>query len=134
MNKVQGEIIRIEVAKDISIVTVAVTHDIILKAIVIETPDTATYLQEEQKIGLLFKETEVIIAVEETPQISLQNKIPATILAIDQGKLLSKISLDTAAGKIISLISTAAVSQLDLAPKKQVTAMIKLNEVMLTEL
>jgi molybdopterin-binding protein len=134
MNSLNGHIIKVEVSGHLSIVTALVAAQLQLKAIVVETPTTASYLQAGQAIAMLFKETEVVIGTGDLHNISLQNKIPATILCIEQGTLLSKLTLATAAGNISSLISTNAVQQLGLKEQLKVTAMIKLNEVMLSEI
>ena len=131
MNKLQGHIKTVEVSGTLSLVAVAVTPQLLLKTIVIDTPQTATYLKIDQQVELLFKETEVIIGIGNQSQISLQNQIPATLLNMEQGKLLSKLKLKTEAGEITSIISTAAVEALQLRDGSDVTAMVKLNEVML---
>ena len=41
--------------------------------------------------------------------------------------------MDTDAGKVVSVITTNAVNELQLKPGTQITAMIKTNEIMLTE-
>lgn len=134
MNKLHGHIHALEVSGNLTIVEVAVTSELFLKAIVIDTPQTADYLQKEHKVSLVFKETEVIIGIGEQSNVSLQNQLPATILDIEKGKLLSKIKLNTTAGALTSIISTAAVLKLNLAVSSEVVAMVKLNEVMLRRL
>ncbi|WP_051621325.1 molybdopterin-binding protein [Leeuwenhoekiella sp. MAR_2009_132] len=134
MNKLHGHIHALEVSGNLTIVEVAVTSELFLKAIVIDTPQTADYLQKGHKVSLVFKETEVIIGIGEQSNVSLQNQLPATILGIEKGKLLSKIKLSTTAGALTSIISTAAVMKLNLAVSSEVVAMVKLNEVMLRRL
>ncbi|MFI8379474.1 molybdopterin-binding protein [Leeuwenhoekiella sp. NPDC079379] len=134
MNKLHGHIHALEVSSNLTIVEVAVTFELFLKAIVIDTPQTADYLQKGHKVSLVFKETEVIIGIGEQSNVSLQNQLPATILGIEKGKLLSKIKLNTTAGALTSIISTAAVMKLNLAVSSEVVAMVKLNEVMLGRL
>lgn len=117
-----------------SLVTVQADGDVVLKAIVIETPDTASRMKTGNPIAVLFKETEVIIGTRDNHAISLQNRIPGTINHVEKGALLSRIKIDTPAGEIISIISTNAVSQLGLQSGSEITAMVKLNEMMLSEL
>jgi len=132
MNSITGQISQIEVSGHLSIVSVIAGEQLLLKAIIVETPESASYLKEGQAIQMLFKETEVVIGIGEQLHISLQNKIPATIQEIEKGKLLSKLTLSTMAGTIYSVISTNAVNNLALVPQQKVVAMIKLNEVMLS--
>ena len=131
MNSFNGNIKTIQVNGNLSLVLVEVTPKLQLKAIVIDTPETATYLQSEASVAVLFKETEVIIATAEVPQISLQNRIPASIVSVEKGALLTKLKLQSDASVLIAIISTDSASHLELQEGKKVIAMIKLNEVML---
>lgn len=131
MNSFNANIKTIQVNGNLSLVLVEVTPKLQLKAIVIDTPETATYLQSEASVAVLFKETEVIIATAEVPQISLQNRIPASIVSVEKGVLLTKLKLQSDAGVLIAIISTDSASHLELQEGKKVIAMIKLNEVML---
>ena len=131
MNSFNGNIKTIQVNGNLSLVLVEVTPKLQLKAIVIDTSETAAYLQSEAPVAVLFKETEVIIATAEVPQISLQNRIPASIVSIEKGALLTKLKLQSDASVLIAIISTDSASHLELQEGKKVIAMIKLNEVML---
>ena len=132
MNSLSGLINQIEVNGSLSLVSIKV-GECDFKSIVVETPETAEFLRIDGPINVLFKETEVIISTDSDPQISLRNKMVATIKAIDKGKLLSKITMETNAGKVISIITTNAVKQLNLVEGGQVLAMVKTNEVLLSE-
>jgi molybdopterin-binding protein len=114
-----------------SLVTLRSGKELILKAIVIETPETAEYLVMGRIINVLFKDTEVVIGTGHTHAISLQNRIPGRISAIEHGKLLSRLYIDTEAGSLQSVISSDSVERLSLGTSSEVIAMIKLNEMML---
>ena len=131
MNILRGKIISIKVNGTVSLVTIDV-KGILIKTIVIETPQTASYLITGNSINAIFKETEVVIGKGLEHFVSLQNKLPATILEIENGVLLSKLILDTPAGKITAVITSDAVAQLRLQSGEQITAMIKTNEIMLS--
>ncbi|MDC6351992.1 TOBE domain-containing protein [Zeaxanthinibacter sp. PT1] len=131
MNKVKGVISGIEVSGSLSLVSVHCGNRV-LKSIIIDTPDTLGYLVQGADVELLFKETEVVIAKPGPLDISLQNRIPATVFSISKGELLSSLILNSELGKLESIISTAAVTQLKLEPGKVVQAMVKLNEMMLS--
>ena len=132
MNILTGKITNLEVNGSLSLVSCLV-NDLLFKAIVIETPETAAYLKKENSIKLLFKETEVIMATGDTSNISLQNKITGTVISIEKGKLLSQIVINSAVGTITSVITSGAVEQLKIEIGKEVTAMIKTNEILLSE-
>ena len=130
MNSISGTISKITVAGQLSLVQVKV-QQLLLSAIVIDTPKSATYLVQGTNIQLLFKETEVILATGDVSNISLQNKLAGTIQKIDTAPLLSKIEILTDVGTITSIITSNAVKQLELQEGSQVTAMVKTNEMML---
>ncbi|PHQ29624.1 TOBE domain-containing protein [Leeuwenhoekiella nanhaiensis] len=134
MNELRGHIKTVEVSGNLSLVGVELQNGQLFKAIVIDTPQSASYLKPETTVAVVFKETEVIIGTGTQFQISLQNQIPATIAQLEQGKLLSKLKLETTNGSISAIISSNAVDNLNLELGQEVTAMIKLNEVMLRAL
>ena len=122
-----------EVSGNLSIVTVWINPSFQLKAIVIETPETATYLVQKGPINTLFKETEVLISTHKDLPISLQNKIEGSISSIERGTLLSRILINTNVGEITSVISSEALDKLGLKKGNTVYALISLNEIMLSE-
>lgn len=133
MNRLSGNISNIEVSGNLSLVSVALNGDITLKTIVIETPDTASYLSKGNKIDVLFKETEVILGSDQKHAISIQNQLQGTVLMIDKAELLTKVVVRTEVGEITSILSTEDAVQLGLENQMSVIAMIKLNEIMLSE-
>lgn len=133
MNSFAGTIKSINVSGSMSIAEMAMGDDILLKTIVLETPETATYLQQGAKVNVLFKETEVVIGLAAGLKVSLQNRIPGIITTIEQGSLISKIYIDTDLGELVSIISSDSVQRLRLIKGASVVAMIKLNEIMLSQ-
>jgi molybdate transport system regulatory protein len=132
MNKLKGRIKNIDVNGCLSLVGVEI-GDRIFSVIVIDTPETVPYLKNGNMIDVIFKETEVIIGKGTTHPISLQNRLIGWIRSIDSGRLLSKLKIETSEGEIVSVITTNAVNQLELKTGMEVTAMIKTNEIMLSE-
>ena len=132
MNTLNGKISAIEVNGSLTSVAVKV-NEIILKSIVIETPETVSYLKKGHDLKVLFKETEVIIGTGDTSNVSLQNKIPGSVISIEKGTLVSKITIESPVGNITAVISTSAVESLNLRKTQRVTAMIKTNEILLSE-
>ena len=132
MNQLSGEIESIETKDSLSLVSVKVGTTI-LSAIVIKTPQTASYLKIGNPIQVIFKATEVTIGSGYVHHISLQNQLTGEVVAIESGQLLSRLALKTAVGLIFSVITTKAVNQLQLQVGSEITAMVKTNEVMLTE-
>ena len=132
MNSLTGEIETIDVNGNLTLVGISV-GECHFKSIVVETPETVDYLYEGSKVNVLFKETEVIIGIGENMQISLRNKMISTITAIEMGKLLAKLVMQTNAGKVISIITSNAVENLNLKVGTEVMAMVKTNEILLAK-
>lgn len=132
MNVFSGHISDIQVSKNLSIVSVKINDHHLLKTILVETPETASYLKKGNQITILFKETEVIISTEENILISIQNKIKATVKNIEKGTLLSKVILASSIGEIVALITSEILDELSLEKDQKVMAMIKVNEIMLS--
>ena len=131
MNILKGEIESVSVKNSLSLVKIR-SSNIPLSVIVIDTPESAPYLKAGNMVKVIFKETEVIIGKNTSHEISLQNKLTGKITSIDSGELLSKLNINTNAGKVISVITSNAVKQLELEVGSMVTAMIKTNEMMLS--
>lgn len=132
MNSLKGEIEHIEISGNLSLVGIKV-GECHFKSIVVETPETVDYLRVGGAVDVLFKETEVIIAIGDNLQISLRNKMISTITSIEKGKLLAKLVLQTNAGEVISIITSNAVDNLNLKEGSEVIAMVKTNEILLAK-
>jgi len=132
MNILKGKIEKLTVSGSLTLIGIEV-NNIGMSAVVIDTPETAPYLKLGNTITVVFKETEVIIGKGNTDNISLRNKFTGTIDILECKELLSRLTINTSVGKISSIITTNAVNQLNLKLGSEVTAMIKTNEIMLSE-
>lgn len=130
MNKLNGKISSVKSDDHMSIIEIDVLGDR-FKTIIIETSSTVNFLNHGTPVNLLFKETEVGLAKDLSGHISLQNKINCTVKAVKKGRLLSSISLNYKGTGISSVITSAAVEQLDLREGDIVSALIKTNEIIL---
>ncbi len=133
MNSFAGHIVSIKESGKMSLVTISIKGDLKIKAILLETPETASYLKQNNPIQVLFKETEVVIGHDMNHQISLQNRIQGTVSHLEKGALLSKLIVQSEIGDIGSIISTQAIQDLGIQEGSKVVAMIKLNEIMLSK-
>ncbi len=132
MNTINGKIVSVESNGELSLVRM-VSTGLKFTSIVIDTQETAAYLKPENPVKIIFKENEVILANGPDCSISLQNKMPGKIVKVESDKLLSKLVVKTPVGNITSIITTNAVKQLDLHLGKNIVAMVKTNEIMLSE-
>jgi molybdate transport system regulatory protein len=131
MNTLNGNITTIQSHEGISLVKVK-SNDTIFTSIVLDTPETAYYLEIGHSVKIIFKETEVIISKDSNPNISIQNRLECTIESIKKGVLLSQINLNFGETIIESIITTNACEQLQLEKNATVMALIKTNEVSLS--
>jgi len=132
MNILKGTIEKLTISGSLTLIGIKV-NTIDMSAIVIDTPKTAPYLKIGNTITVVFKETEVIIGKGNTDEISLRNKFKGTIEVLESKELLSKLIIKTNVGKISSIITTNAVKQLKLELGTAVTAMVKTNEILISE-
>lgn len=130
MNTLIGHINKIDDFEGLTLIEIKVENDI-LKSIVINN-STHTY-HSNDKVELLFKETEVILGQKTNHLISLQNKLNCKIISIQNGKLLSQIQLQYHDFKLYSIITTNSVLNLDLKVNDNIVAYIKTNEIMVAK-
>lgn len=128
MNTLLGKITEIESHDALSLVKIA-HGKYILTVVIIDTPETAPYLETENRVQIHFKETAISIAKEDPLTLSIQNKIFCNIAAIQKGKLLCEIDLAFGNETIKSIITTNACQQLQLKENDEVFALIKTNDI-----
>ena len=130
MNRLYGKIKEITSHEGISLVKIQTKHAI-LGTVLLDTPQSCGYLKIGKKITVAFKETEVAIALMDLGTISMANQLVCTIDNIQNGKILSKISLTWKDGKITSIITSNSSKRLGLKDGLEVVALIKANEISL---
>ena len=113
-----------------SLVDVAVGLNV-FSATLLETPATADYLVLGSYVTLLFKETEIALAKSLSGLISLRNRIPVSVTAIERGDILSAVKLDYAGMQLVSVITTRAIDRLEIKVGDDLEALIKANEIAL---
>ena len=132
MNRLIGTITAIESNDHLSLVDVLAGQDT-FTAMLLETPQGAPHLKVGNAVAVLFKETEVSLAKELSGQLSLRNRMRATVRRIRRGDILSEVVLDRDGQALTSIITTRAVKRLELKEGDEVEALVKANEVSLTE-
>lgn len=132
MNKLLARIVDVQSADHISLVSLEANGGT-FNCVVIETPETASYLTLGTEVFMLFKETEVSIAKKFSGEISLRNQFPCRIKKISRGAILSALMLDFAGQEIGSVITSRSADRLRLAVGDKVLGLIKANEVSIME-
>jgi molybdate transport system regulatory protein len=131
MNILNGNISEIQSYEGISLVKV-ISNNTVFTSIVLDTVESASYLEINTAVKIIFKETEVIISKDLNPNISIQNQLLCQIQNIKKGVLLTEISLLFGERTIKSIITTNACEKLDLKENDTILALIKTNEVSLS--
>lgn len=132
MNELRGTVLDIASENHLSLVHLSV-HGERITSVVLETLESAPHLREGNELKILFKETEVVIGKHPLAGISMQNRLPCRITALEHGKLLSRLTLAFHDAQIISIITSAAVNQLELQVGDAVIALVKTNEIMISK-
>lgn len=130
MNRLPGSIHAIEVHGSIALVDVDVgAHR--FTATLIGASEEASGWTAGMPVTLLFKETEVSLAKNLSGLISMRNRLPCTVTAIERGKLLARVTLDFEGRKLESVITTRSTHALGLAVGDAVEGLVKANEMTL---
>jgi molybdate transport system regulatory protein len=133
VNQLTGTISLIQQSGSIMLVDVDV-DGYNYSALMIDLPQALSWLHVGNSIGLIFKETEVSIGKNITGKISLRNQLPCVVKSVKRGEILSVIELTVSGNTIISAITTRSADILKIRTGDSVTAFIKANEIILTEL
>jgi molybdopterin-binding protein len=131
MNSFSGHIADVKTHGTMSVVCVQMDSGDTLMSVVIDTPETAPYLEKGKKVNVLFKEMEVAISRQKELDISIENRISGVIANMETGILLSRLILETNMGEVTAIISTMSLRQLGLVEKMKVLIMVKFNEIIL---
>jgi molybdate transport system regulatory protein len=133
MNQLSGHLLAIDTQGSVSIADVAIGEHgkLILTAMVLGAAHPATTWSVGQPVTMLFKESEVALARQLSGQISLRNRMPGQVVALEQGRLLTRVRLalqDVSGSCIESLITTRSATSMQLAIGDQLEALVKSNE------
>lgn len=102
-----------------------------LKMLALEIPAS---LQISQDVGLGFKSSDVIIALNSLENCSLSNEIKAKIIRLDTGEILSVVRLENSEGIFESIITTASAKRLNLSENLSVFCYIKATALYISEI
>ena len=104
-----------------------------LSALLVDADELPAWLAAGQQVFVVFKESELSIAVGLSGKISLRNRFPCIVKSVNRGELLSLIELTFGEHTLNSAITTRSVDALELTAGTQATALIKSNEISLIQ-
>ena len=112
-------------------VTITLGNQVDWVSVVLDTPSTAPYMILGNEVKVLFKETEVILGIQQRNQISVENCIEGILKSIERGEILSRLVVTTAIGELVAVVGSNSVERLELVANQDVTALVKMNEIIL---
>ena len=132
MNRLFGTVSDLECEGEFSLVGIDVAG-IRLSSIVLETTASSAYLAPGNPITVLFKESEVSLAVGPEPRVSIRNRLPCEVISVTEGGILAHVVVAFAGSRMHAVISARAARELELGPGIPVYALIKATDVALAE-
>jgi molybdate transport system regulatory protein len=130
MNIFPGTISAIEAHGSVAIVDVSV-GDHCFTATLLGSHEQLTQWKLGQAVQLLFKESEVALAKNLSGQISLRNRLPGRVTAIEVGQVLTRALIDMDGLQFSSIITSRSARGLQLAVGDLVEGLVKSNEMSL---
>ena len=127
MNRLAGRIAAVEVAGSIALVDVAVGARRFTATLIGAGEEVAAW-HEAMPVTLLFKETEVSLARNLSGLISMRNRLPGRVTAIERGRLLTRVCFETDGHPLAAVITTRSCDMLQLAVGTEVEGLVKANE------
>lgn len=131
MNQINGHILAIDHEGSIALLDIEL-GDLRLSATILGEAQTLCLWKIGQPVQLQFNEMEVAIAKNLSGQISLRNRLPGTIMALEWGRILTRVSFQVpAAGTEMlfdAVITTRSARHLQLAVGDQIEGLVKSNE------
>ena len=64
-------------------------------------------------------------------KLSARNKIPATVVAVNEGEAIANVALDACGTRLVASITVEAVRDLGLVEGSEVTVIIKASDVII---
>ncbi|SNS41491.1 molybdate transport system regulatory protein [Noviherbaspirillum humi] len=130
MNRLPGEIVKVDAAGSVALVEVAVGRHHFTATLVGSGEEAAAW-PPGMGVTLLFKGSEMSLAKNLSGMISLRNRLPGTIRSIERGSLLARVMLDFEGHALESIITARSCDAMQLAVGDQVEGLVKANEMSL---
>ena len=131
MNRIKGVIRDIESDDFLSIIKVEAEIAPVY-VLLLETPETATYLKRGKEVNIIFKETEVEIVKDCSSEYnSFLNRFEGTVESFEIGCVIAKIIFKVGDVKIFSIIPKKSFDSLKLEKGEKVSLIVRATEISL---
>ncbi len=128
MNRIRATVTAIDCNGNLHRVSLAAGNELIT-VITLELADDYTV---GAVVYVHFKPAHVALAKNITGEVSIANRLKATVSALQKGELLTDILLDSEVGKFYALTTTEAVDRMHIVPGDSVTALMKASDLYLS--
>lgn len=136
MNQINGHILAVDQEGSIALLDVGL-GELRLSATILGEAQTLGLWKIGQPVQLQFNEMEVAIAKNLSGQISLRNRLPGAIMALEWGRILTRVcfQVPVAGAQILvnAVITTRSARHLQLAVGDQIEGLVKSNEMHVLE-
>lgn len=112
MNRLSGQILSVRTHQGTSLVECATAAGT-LSSVVLDTPETAPWLEAGQELSLLFKESEVWMLPGGARFIP--HCLKGEVESVHEGELMARVAFRTEAGRVTSLVDRTWLGRLGLA-------------------
>lgn len=130
MNRVKGVIKSVEFNDHTSLVDLG-TDIGQLSLVLVETPSKVDYLREGKEVTAIFNPAALKLSKEEPTGIAVDNIISCQVLKINQGKILSAITLKSNTVELTCYLTTRALEKSGIKEGQDVFGIISPVEIML---
>lgn len=131
-NQITGIVEAIEMGTVNAEVHIKLKSKNILVSIITNTAVQNLDLKVGDEVIAIIKSSNVFISTDENLQLSARNKFQGIVDSINQGGINSEIVIDIGNGdKIVAIITTSSVNNLNIKEKSKVGAIIKASDVMI---
>ncbi len=127
MNRFTGNIAAIDTSEGLSCIHVRVANTLVLQVLLVGTPA----LSIGQELRLACKETNVLLA-QKGALTTVQNTITGTVQTLEQGIVLSKVTVATSIGVVTTVIASSAITSLALTVGIDIDVLMPMHQIYIT--
>ncbi|WP_294345061.1 TOBE domain-containing protein [Prosthecochloris sp.] len=128
MNSIRAKVVGIESSENLHRVMLSAGNQI-FTVITLELADDYTV---GAMVDIRFKSAHVALAKNIAGEVSIANRLQATVQDLQKGKILVDMQLESDAGNISALTTTEAVERMRIVPGDVVTALMKASDLYLS--
>ncbi|UZJ41009.1 transporter [Prosthecochloris sp. SCSIO W1101] len=129
MNNIRAKVVGIEASENLHRVMLSAGNQL-FTVITLELADDYTV---GAMVDIRFKSAHVALAKNITGEVSIANRLQATVQDMQKGKILVDMQLESDAGNFYALTTTEAVERMCIAPGDVVTALMKASDLYLSK-